>query len=440
MDNTKLIIREIFNAALKAADPEAATVRYGERLRSLYRLKGFSRLLVIGFGKAAVPMARAMEETVGAIIDDGAIITRYGHGADHGLKKIRVHEAGHPLPDENGLKGTMDIIRLAEAANERTLVVALISGGGSALFVSPFEGITLAEKQETTGLLLRAGADIREMNMVRKHISRVKGGRLAELLYPATTVSLILSDVIGDHLDVIASGPTSPDSTTYGNALSVIRKYGLVERVPQAVLKILADGAKGVHPETPKEGSQIFRNVENHIVGNNWLALEAAKSAAESHGISAEIHSWEISGEAREAGRRLAHEALTRKVHRGDRFPLCLVSGGETTVTVTGDGKGGRNMELALSFAMEIDGTPGITLLSAGTDGADGPTDAAGAIVDGMTAISARKKGLNPGDYLRENDSYNFFRKAGGLLVTGPTGTNVMDLHIVFFTREKVRG
>lgn len=439
MDNAKLIIRDIFNAALKAADPGEATAGHGERIRSLYRDRGFSRLLVIGFGKAAVIMARAMEETVGDIIDEGAVVTSYGHAKGHGLKKIRVHEAGHPVPDERGIAGTGDIIRLTRAADERTLVVALISGGGSALFVSPFKGITLADKQETTSILLGAGADIREMNTVRKHLSRVKGGRLAEALYPASTVSLILSDVIGDHLDVIASGPTAPDSTTYGDALGIIGKYGLMERTPRAVLKLLSDGAKGAHSETPKAGSRIFRKVENHIVGNNRLALEAAKSAAGNLGLRVGMESREISGEAREAGRKLALEAMERKLRKGERFPICLVSGGETTVTVTGKGKGGRNMELALSFAMEIEGVPGITLLSAGTDGADGPTDATGAVVDGMTAIIARGKGLCPEEFLADNDSYNFFRKAGGLLVTGPTGTNVMDMQIIFIDREQVR-
>jgi glycerate 2-kinase len=434
MYNAKIIIRELFNTVLRAADPAAATAGHVERLRSLYRGKGFSRLLVIGFGKAALPMGRAMEETVGNLIDEGAIITSCGHGAGRGLKMISVHEAGHPLPDENGLKGSGDIIRLAEAADERTLAFVLISGGGSALFVSPCEGITLAEKQEMTSLLLKAGADIREMNMVRKHISRVKGGRLAEILHPATTVSLILSDVIGDPLDVIASGPTSPDPSTYGDALAVIGKYGLVDRAPRAVMKFLADGAKGVQTETPKDGSPVFRKVQNLIIGSNRLALEAAKRNAEELGHKAEILTSEISGEAREVGRWLARRALAEKPHKRNGIPRCLISGGETTVTVTGKGLGGRNMELALAFAMEVEGTPGITLLSAGTDGIDGPTDAAGAVVDGRTVARARGMGLNAEDYLAGNDSYNFFQKAGGLIVTGPTGTNVMDMQIVFLS------
>lgn len=427
----KTIVGEIFAAAIKAVDPEEAVRRYVDRVRTICGGDRHSRLVVIGFGKASVPMARGMEERLGGIIDAGAIITKCGHAANHGLQKIRVYEAGHPVPDMNGLRATGEILDLAASADERTLVVALLSGGGSALFVSPCEGISLAEKQETTSLLLRAGAEIQELNAVRKHLSLVKGGGLAELLYPATTVSLILSDVIGDRLDVIASGPTSHDPTTFTDALGIVEKYGLTSRVPQAVANLLKNGGKGLVPENPKEDSLVFSKVENIIIGSNRQALIAAKAAAETAGIRAEIISAEISGEALEVGKRLAFDALTAKLHKESPAPLCRISGGETTVAVMGAGKGGRNMELALAFALQIEGVNGITLLSAGTDGTDGPTDAAGAVVDGMTAIKARKIGLNPEEYLRNNDSYTFFREAGGLLVTGPTGTNVMDVQII---------
>ncbi len=431
MEKARLITREIFTAALKAADPAEAVGKHIGWLRSVYCDGSFSRLLVIGFGKAAVQMARPVEETLGDLIGAGAVITRYGHAERHGLKKIRVYEAGHPIPDEYGVKGTAAILELAEGIDEGALVVVLISGGGSALFVSPCAGISLKEKQDTTSLLLRAGADIREMNTVRKHLSRVKGGRLAESFYPATIVSLILSDVIGDPLDVIASGPMAPDPSTYGDALDILARYSLEDAVPQAVIDLLDDGKRGLLPETPKAGNTVFDKVENIVVGSNRLALEAARSAAETRGFRAEIISSKISGEAREAGRRLAGTAMAAKVGRTDKQPLCLISGGETTVTVTGSGKGGRNMELALTFAMEIEGTSGITLLSAGTDGADGPTDAAGAVVDGATVMVARKRGLDPGEYLRNNDTYSFFREIGALLATGPTGTNVMDVQIM---------
>jgi hydroxypyruvate reductase/glycerate 2-kinase len=425
------IVKEILSAALKAADPADAVEKRCARIRAIHGAGGYSRLLVIGFGKAAIPMARAMEAGLGELITTGAVITKYGHSANHGLTKVRVHEAGHPLPDENGVKGTEEIVALAGTADEGTLAVVLISGGGSALFVSPAKGISLEEKQETTAQLLRAGAEIQELNTVRKHLSRVKGGRFAELLYPAATVSLILSDVIGDPLDVIASGPTSPDSTTYADALATLESYGLLGSAPHAVVDTLENGLKGLLPETPKEGDPMFGIVENVIIGSNRLALDAAKTAAESLGMGAEIHSAEVSGQAGDAGRRLALKALTAKLHKGGRTPECLISGGETTVTVTGTGYGGRNMELALAFAVEIEGVPGITLLSAGTDGTDGPTDAAGAVVDGMTVIRARARGLDADEYLRNNDSYTFFLKAGGLLVTGPTGTNVMDIQIL---------
>ncbi len=431
MENMDPIVRRIFAVALEAADPAKAVERQCERIRSVYRYGGFSRLLVIGFGKASVPMARAMEENLGDIITGGAVITKYGHGSRHGLAKICVHEAGHPVPDESGLKGTEALLDLAGPADEKTLVVVLISGGGSALFVSPFQGITLEEKQETTSLLLKAGAEIHELNTVRKHISRVKGGRLAEILRPALSVSLILSDVIGDSLDVIASGPTSPDSTTFADALYILVKHDLADRAPKSVTNLLEKGLKGLVPDTPKKGSPIFHKVENLIIGSNRLALDAAKRSADAMGMRSEILSAEISGEAVEAGKKLALKALAEKREKREQGPVCLISGGETTVTVTGSGKGGRNLELALAFAIATEGIPGITLLSAGTDGTDGPTDAAGAIVDGMTITRARSLGLDPEEYLRNNDSYNFFRKSGGLLITGPTGTNVMDIQIV---------
>jgi len=431
MENMDTIVRRIFAVALDAADPAKAVEGQCERIRSVYRHGSFSRLLVIGFGKASVPMARAMEENLGDIITGGAVVTKYRHGSRHGLTNICVHEAGHPIPDENGLNGTEALLELANTADEKTLVVVLISGGGSALFVSPFQGVALEEKQETTSLLLKAGAEIHELNTVRKHISRVKGGRLAEILRPALSVSLILSDVIGDSLDVIASGPTAPDSTTFADALYILVKYDLVERVPKSVINLLEKGLRGLVPDTPKKWSPIFHKIENVIIGSNRLALDAAKRSADAMGMMSEILSAEISGEAAEAGRKLAAKALAAKRHQGSDRPLCLISGGETTVTVTGTGKGGRNMELALAFAMETEGIPGITLLSAGTDGTDGPTDAAGAIVDGMTMTRAKSLELDPHEYLRNNDSYNFFLKCGGLFVTGPTGTNVMDIQIV---------
>lgn len=431
MENAKIISKQIFRAALQASTPGAAVRQQAQPLRTRYHDGGFQRLLIVGFGKAAPAMASALVESLDDLVDAGLIVTKYGHAALPLPAKIKVFEAGHPVPDNQGLQATGEILRLVRAADARTLIVTLISGGGSALLVAPQEGISLADKQQTTGLLLKAGADIGELNTVRKHLSRIKGGRLAEAAYPAKVVSLILSDVIGDRLDVIASGPTAPDPTTYGDALDVLARCQLSEEVPPPVMALLRRGFRGEIPETPKAGSLILGGVENLIVGSNRQALAAAARAAQELGFTVSIVADDQVGEAREVGRQLAQQALAAAGVNKSPPPRCLLVGGETTVTVRGQGKGGRNMELALAFAMAIDGHPGITLLSAGTDGTDGPTDAAGAMVDGTTIARARELGLNPQDYLDDNNSYAFFEKCGGLLVTGATGTNVMDLQIL---------
>ncbi|MDH5201682.1 MAG: glycerate kinase [Nitrospirota bacterium] len=424
---------EIFYASLNEVNPYNMVKSYTDTIRSIYQDNTFNRLLVIGFGKAACYMAKAMEEQFKNVIAAGIVITKHSHcPSQYRPDKIKVLEAGHPVPDEKGLQATEEIVKLVSCIDEKTLIVCLISGGGSALLVSPYKGITLSEKQKITELLLKAGATIDELNAVRKHISKVKGGRLAEFAYPAKIISLIISDVIGDRFDVIASGPTSPDTTTYNKALSILEKYGLIEKVPQSILSVLHKGTNGSIPETPKEGNRIFEKVENIIIGNNKKALNAAVEKARELGLDAEIISTEISGEAKEVGKWLAKKAIETRnelsVKRNKK--ICLISGGETTVTVRSNGKGGRNMELALSFAMEIEGIDGITLLSAGTDGTDGPTDAAGAIVNGNTVSKAKSIGLNPEEYLENNDSYTFFKKIDELFVTGPTGTNVMDIQI----------
>jgi glycerate 2-kinase len=423
----------IFAAALEAVSPYDAADGYCEYIETLYKNGNFNRLIVTGFGKAACPMAKAIEDCLKDIIAGGIIIAKYNNCNKYAPVNMRIVEAGHPLPDKQGINGTEEVIGLLEKADGKTLVACLISGGGSALLVAPYPGVTLCEKQKTTDLILKAGADISELNAVRKHISRVKGGRLAEIAHPARTVSLILSDVIGDRLDVIASGPTSPDKTTYKDALEVLKKYSLSKEAPTNVLDILYRGLRGTIPETPKENDIIFKGVENIIVGSNRKAIEAAKRRADDLSLHTEIISDNIAGEARDAGTRLAETALvihnTWRTSGGEK--VCLISGGETTVTVNGTGTGGRNMELALAFAMKIEGYDGITLLSAGTDGTDGPTDATGAIVDGETAKKARAIGLDPAEYIKNNDSYNFFKQVGGLFITGPTGTNVMDMQIM---------
>jgi glycerate 2-kinase len=431
--SSKDTVREIFYAALKSADPYDAVKKYGGRIRRLYDEAHSTRIVAGGFGKAACTMAKALEEKLGDLISGGVIVTKYGH-CKEAIRKMQVFEAGHPVPDENGLKGTDHLVRLLQDSGEDTLVVCLISGGGSSLLVRPYDEIRFEEKQEITRLLLRAGADIFELNTVRKHLSAVKGGRLAELAYPARVVSLILSDVIGDRLDVIASGPTSPDYTTFRDALGVLRKYNLMSRTPPSIVTLFERGANSAVPETPKDDDPAFEGVENIIIGSNETAVRAAAEKSESLGLDTEITSFEISGEAGMVAKELADRAKKLKSGGPAGRPACLISGGETTVTVAGGGTGGRNMELALSFAMEIDGYDGITLLSAGTDGTDGPTDAAGAIVDGGTIAGAKSSGLVPREYLENNDSYHFFEKAGGLFITGPTGTNVMDLQIILVT------
>jgi glycerate-2-kinase len=428
----KQIIRNIFDESLLAVDPYKAVSRHVEYVLSLYNKKKLNKLFVVSFGKAASLMARALVDGVGNILTKGIVITKYHHvGQQRFADTITVYESGHPIPDENGVQATGEVLKLLKEADDCTLVVFLISGGGSALLCCPYGVVSLAEKQFVTGVLLKAGADIHELNTVRKHISAVKGGRLAEIASPANMISLILSDVIGDPLDVIASGPTSPDTSTYADVMKVIQKYGLEAKMPGNVMNIVSRGTHGHIPETPKMGAPIFSSVNNIIVGSNAIAVDAAKKAAERMGYKAAIISTQLSGEASQVGNDLAKTALDQKKMMGIGEKICLIYGGETTVTVKGDGKGGRNTELALAFGMAIQEEPGITFLSAGTDGTDGPTDAAGAIVTSLMLTEAFKHGLKPQDYLARNDSYTFFNTIKGLVITGPTGTNVMDIQLV---------
>jgi hydroxypyruvate reductase/glycerate 2-kinase len=433
-NNRRQITEKIFTAILQGVDPYLLVRKHLDRISAVYRDGNYRKLFLSSFGKAAYLMAKAVSDDLGANISRGIVLTKYGHLPSAVLStQIDYYEAGHPVPNEAGVKITTQVIEALRAADEQTLVVCLISGGGSALLVAPHENITLIEKQQVTQLLLKAGADIQELNTVRKHISRIKGGRFAELAYPARILSLILSDVIGDPLDVIASGPTSPDQTTFADALQVIQRYCLADKIPAKVMEILIRGDKGEIPETPKEGNPVFQKVENIIIGSNRKAIKIAKEKASALGYQVVVLSSELKGEARDTGACLAREAIRyqRQCQKTGDGQLCLLAGGETTVTVKGSGLGGRNMELALAFAIELKGTAGITLLSAGTDGTDGPTDAAGAIVDCETLMEAAAKGFDPEDFLTRNDSYSFFKGIGGLIITGPTGTNVMDIQVV---------
>lgn len=429
--------REIFAAGLRSADPLAAVARQvGLRDHRLtvadrtYDLDGIRRILVAGCGKASARMGLALETILDSRISDGVIVVKYGHGLS--LEKIKVVEAGHPIPDEAGLDGARQVYDLVSGASEADLILFVISGGGSALLPLPADGLSLEDKQQTTQALLTSGATIQEVNALRKHLSKLKGGRLAKLAHPARLVALILSDVVGDTLDAIASGPTVPDPTTYQECLEIARRYQLGGKIPSAVLGFLRRGADGEVEETAKATEAIFQKVQNVIVGSNRLALAAAQAQAEALGYRAKLLSSAVEGESRTVA--VSHVAALKEIlqqsHGGERR-VCLISGGETTVTVRGDGLGGRNQEFALAAAVAIAGLDLVVVLSAGTDGTDGPTDAAGAIVDGATVSRGATKGLEASLFLARNDSYRYLQATGDLFITGPTFTNVMDLQIV---------
>jgi len=426
----------IFRAGLDAADPAQAVRRHilvdGDTLivgGEPHPLPASRRVRVVGMGKASAAMAGPLEEALGDRIDSGILVVKYGHARP--LTRIRVREAGHPVPDEAGVQGTKELVRLLEGAEAGDLVLCLISGGGSALSPAPAEGITLEEKQEITQILLSSGATIHELNTVRKHLSRVKGGRLARLAHPAVVLSLILSDVVGDDLDTIASGPTVPDRGTFQDCLGIMKRKGILNVTPPAVLSLLEAGARGEIPETPKAGDPVFKDVRNLIVGNNEMALRAAGKKARELGYEPLFPSGFQEGEAREVARALVSLARNFRREGGPAsHPLCIITGGETTVTVRGKGKGGRNQEFALAAALEMAGLEGIVVLSGGTDGTDGPTDAAGAVADGRSVERGRLAGMDAQAYLDANDSYHFFDPLGDLLMTGPTFTNVMDLRL----------
>jgi len=428
----------IFGAALAAANANAAVRRHLKRtsveLRAgsaRFRLRGFERIFLIAVGKAAQQMAEAAEHIAASQFHRGIIVTKHGHATSY-TGRCEVIEAGHPIPDENSLRASHTVLELLREPTAKDLLVVAVSGGASALLCAPVDGVALAAKQRTTDLLLRAGADIYELNCVRKHLSLLKGGNLAARAHPARVLSLLLSDVIGDHIDVIGSGLTAPDPSTFADAMRVLERRGVLPQVPHEVRTHLETGAQGTISETPKPGDTLFGNVHNLVVGSSRQALEAASVEAKRRGYRTLILSSRIQGEAREAA-RLHAEILWETITSGHplRPPACVLSGGETTVTVRGEGKGGRNQEFALAAALALKGAANVTVLSAGTDGTDGPTDAAGAIVSGDTVARAAKLGIEASGYLSRNDSYPFFETLGDLVKTGPTGTNVMDVNVM---------
>jgi hydroxypyruvate reductase len=412
----------IFRAALRAADPGEAVERYLAR-RKLAR---YRHIYVLGAGKAGAAMARASERVLGGRITAGLINVKDGHVAK--LRRIELNECGHPVPDSRGVAGAGRIAALAEQAGSGDLVICLISGGASALLPLPAEPVTLEDKQATTRLLLACGANIHEINTVRKHISCIKGGQLARLAAPAAVEALLLSDVIGDDLDVIGSGPTAPDASTFAGAMQILDRFGITRKIPAAVRERLESGLSGEIPETPKPEDPLFARVHNIVVGSGRLALDAAARCARGLGYRTLVLSSVIEGETRDIARM--HAAIAREIAQTGqplKPPACIITGGETTVTLKGGGLGGRNQEFVLAAALDIAGLPGTVVFSAGTDGTDGPTDAAGAIADGETL---RRK-PEARQYLDANDSYHYFESLGDLVITGPTNTNVMDVRLL---------
>ncbi|GAB4328465.1 MAG: glycerate kinase [Candidatus Zixiibacteriota bacterium] len=424
----------IVRAAIAAVEP-ATCVRRALDLRGAtvyvqgrpYDLDSVDRIMVLGAGKGSAAMAAGLEDVLGDRISGGRVTVKYGHSQP--LRHIDIGEAGHPVPDVAGVNEAQKALRLAAEAGRRDLVFCLISGGGSALWPAPVDGITLDEKQTTTRLLLGCGASIDEINSVRKHISAIKGGQLAKAVAPAQLVGLMLSDVIGDRLDVIASGPTSPDDHHFSDAWAVLEKYRLQDKVPQSVRAYLRRGLEERVPDTPKRDDPAFQRVQNVIVGSNRLALKAASETAEKRGYATRIVTSERSGDTADLAREIRE---TVEQSRGISTPQCLLWGGETTVVLCENpGEGGRNQQLALAVALAIEGREDVTFASVGTDGTDGPTDAAGGVVDGGTVARARDKGFDPGRHLAGNDAYPLLNACGDLVVTGPTNTNVMDVQVL---------
>jgi len=429
--------RMIWEAALDAANPATCIRNFlqvsddnaltvgGKRVE----MRG--KLIVIGAGKAGARMAQVTEEILGRHITGGLVVTKYGHSLP--LHRIKLVEAGHPIPDNAGIRAALDTRELLRDLTADDIVLCLISGGASALWTAPADGITLEEIQQVTSRLLRAGATIRELNAVRKHLSAIAGGQLAKWAAPAQVISLIISDVIGDPIDFIGSGPTAPDTTSFSDAHAIFQKYDL--DVPDVVRERVEQGVRGQIPETPKPGDVVFKKVSNHIIANNRLLVDAAVAKARELKLNPLTLGTEVEGEAKDIGGFFA--AIAREIGRSGnpvKPPACVLAAGETTVTVRGQGSGGRNQEMALAWALSMAASPETTVAcfaSVATDGTDGPTTAAGGIVDAFTCSRGVESGLMPLKYLQANDSWSFLKATGDLIVTGPTQTNLMDLQIM---------
>ena len=439
LDKLHRAVLDAMDAALSAADP-ARIIRNHLRLDGSilraddlrFQLKNYRRIFVIGGGKASGYMAEEVEKLLRKWITKGlVIIPDYLRPRPKG-RRITYRLGTHPIPTRKGMESVLAMLELVKDVSRNDLVLVLLSGGGSALMPLPARGISLRDEAVTTSLLLASGASIDEINTVRKHLSQIKGGRLADRLYPATVLSLIISDVVGDNLDSIASGPTAPDCTTYHYAKLDLQKYDLWSRIPTKVRKLISDGLAGALPDTPKKEDGAFSHVHNLIVGNNRQSCSAAAAAMKKAGYRTHMLSTQITGEAREAGQifgSIARDIRVNSLPFGP--PAALVAGGETTVRVHGKGMGGRNQELVLAAAVKISSSDRVVVGSFSTDGIESKTDAAGALADGRTLARGRKLGMDADDYLRNNDSYHYFSRLKDLVVTGPTGTNVNDIMIV---------
>ncbi|CAE6702373.1 glycerate kinase type-2 family protein [Nitrospira defluvii] len=432
----KALLARLFQAGLQAVDPYEA-VRRQVRIRRdqliigshHYSLAPIQRIVVVGAGKASGRMAQALEHQLGARIDTGLVVVKYGHGAP--THTIRIVEAGHPIPDTAGLEGGRMIMEMVQTLTSADLLIVLLSGGASSLIPAPVAGITLKDKQQTTKLLLRSGATIQEINAVRKHLSSIKGGQLAAAT-SARVASVILSDVIGNDLGTIGSGPTAPDATRFQDAWDIVERYGVSRKIPLSVRRHLESGLKQGVPETPKPRAKLFRRVENILIGDNRAAVDAVAETAQRQGLHTLVLATTLTGEARELAKFFG--AMAREIAaegRPIRRPCCVIAGGEPTVTIRGEGKGGRAQEFALAAAAEVAGLPEVWVAGFATDGTDGPTSVAGAVVDGRTVVRAQRKKLNLAKALQANDAHPFFEALHGHIVTGPTGTNVNDLYLL---------
>jgi len=432
----RTLLRHLLEVGLQAVDPfravQASVSRSGPMLRIAgrrYDLRSYRSVVAVGAGKASARMAEGLERTLGSFLEHGLVVVKYGHTRPS--KRIEIVEAGHPIPDRAGERGAARLLKIVQGLGPQDLLFVLISGGASSLLPLAAPGITLRDKQIVNNLLLRSGASIHEINAVRKHLSAIKGGRLAASCR-AQVVTLLLSDVVGDDVASIGSGPTAPDPKTYRDAEEVLRRHELWMRIPASVRSHVRQGLKGRLPETPKPGASIFRRVSHHVIGSNAQAITAIARAAVARGIHPLVLTATLTGQAREVAK--VYGALAREIAARGRpatRPACIIAGGELTVTVRGPGRGGRAQEFALAAAQEIEGLSDTWVVGFGTDGTDGPTEMAGAVVSGATSALARARGVSIEDALARNDSYAAFKRLGGHILTGPSGTNVSDAYLL---------